>query len=190
MIYYFIGIKGSGMSSLASVMHDLGYNVMGSDKEDHFFTQIGLEERNITMLPFNKDNIKEGMIVVQGNAFGDENEEVRRAKELGLTIYTYQEMIAKLTDDTKLIAISGCHGKTSTTTMTAKIFENIGIYRQLYIKEKDMYKLIDGKSIAQKIRQELRGEVEDKKLTPQEFLVKYVNEECGLLYHCVSVTLK
>ena len=127
MIYYFIGIKGSGMSALASIMHDLGYKVMGSDKPDHFFTQVGLEERGIEMLEFNKDNIKEGMIIVQGNAFNDNHEEVIRAHELGLKIYTYQEMIAEITNDTKLIAISGCHGKTTTTTMMAKVFENIGI---------------------------------------------------------------
>ena len=78
------------MSSLACLMHDLGYNVMGSDKEDHFFTQVGLEQRGIKMLPFNKDNLKEGMIVVQGNAFNDEHEEVKRAHEMGLKIYTYQ----------------------------------------------------------------------------------------------------
>lgn len=127
MTYYFIGIKGSGMSALACIMHDLGYKVMGSDKEEHFFTQIGLEKRNIKMLPFNKDNIKNDMIVVQGNAFGDENEEVVRAKELGLKIYTYQGMIDEITNKTKLIAISGCHGKTTTTTMMSKVFENIGI---------------------------------------------------------------
>ena len=127
MTYYFIGIKGSGMSSLASLMHDLGYKVMGSDKTDHFFTQVGLEERGIKMLPFDKNNLTKDMVVVQGNAFGDENEEVRQAKEMGLTIYSYQSMIAKITDETKLIAISGCHGKTTTTTMMAKVFENIGI---------------------------------------------------------------
>ena len=127
MIYYFIGIKGSGMSALASIMHDLGYTVMGSDKPDHFFTQVGLEERNIKMFEFNKDNIKPGMIVVQGNAFNDNHEEVVRAHELGLKIYTYQEMIAEITNNTKLIAISGCHGKTTTTTMMSKVFENLGI---------------------------------------------------------------
>ena len=47
MTYYFIGIKGSGMSALACIMHDLGYKVMGSDKTDHFFTQVGLEKRGI-----------------------------------------------------------------------------------------------------------------------------------------------
>ncbi|MBQ6285755.1 MAG: UDP-N-acetylmuramate--L-alanine ligase [Bacilli bacterium] len=127
MIYYFIGIKGSGMSSLACIMHDLGYIVMGSDKPDHFFTEEQLIERNIKIFEFNKDNIKEGMTIVQGNAFTIENEEVKRANELGLKIYTYQEMIAKITDNTKLIAVSGCHGKTSTTTMFKFVLEPFGV---------------------------------------------------------------
>lgn len=127
MIYYFIGIKGSGMSSLACIMHDLGYKVMGSDKPDHFFTEEQLIERNIKIFEFNKDNIKEGMTIVQGNAFTIENEEVKRANELGLKIYTYQEMIAKITDNTKLIAVSGCHGKTSTTTMFKFVLEPFGV---------------------------------------------------------------
>ena len=127
MIYYFIGIKGSGMSALAQVMFDLGYNVMGSDKPDHFFTQDELDRKGIKLLTFNKDNIKEGMVIIKGNAFNDDHEEVVRAKELGLKIYTYQEMIAELTNNTKLIAISGCHGKTTTTTMMSKVLENIGV---------------------------------------------------------------
>ena len=127
MIYYFIGIKGSGMSSLACIMHDLGYTVMGSDKPDHFFTEEQLLERNIKIFEFNENNIKEGMIIVQGNAFTIENVEVKRANDLHLKIYTYQEMIAKITDDTKLIAISGCHGKTSTTTMFKNVFAPFGI---------------------------------------------------------------
>ena len=127
MIYYFIGIKGSGMSALAQIMHDLGYKVMGSDKPDHFFTQAPLEEKGIEILTFNKDNFKPGMIVIEGNAFNDDHEEVVRAKELGLKIYTYQTMIVELTNNTKLIAISGCHGKTTTTTMMSKVLENVGV---------------------------------------------------------------
>ncbi len=127
MIYYFIGIKGSGMSSLACIMHDLGYTVMGSDKPYHFFTEEQLFERNIKIFEFNENNIKKGMIIVQGNAFTIENVEVKRANDLHLKIYTYQEMIAKITDDTKLIAISGCHGKTSTTTMFKNVFAPFGI---------------------------------------------------------------
>ena len=127
MIYYFIGIKGSGMSSLACIMHDLGYTVMGSDKPDHFFTEVPLVERGIKIFEFNKDNIKKDMIIVQGNAFTIENEEVKKANELNLKIYTYQEMIANITNNTKLIAVSGCHGKTSTTTMFKWVLEPFGV---------------------------------------------------------------
>lgn len=127
MIYYFIGIKGSGMSSLACIMNDLGYKVMGSDKKDHFFTEVPLNDRNIKILEFNSNNIKKDMIIIQGNAFTDENVEVKRAIELKLKIYTYQEMIAKITNDTKLIAVCGCHGKTSTTTMFKNVFAPFGI---------------------------------------------------------------
>ncbi len=127
MIYYFIGIKGSGMSALACIMHDLGYKVMGSDKPDHFFTEEELIKRNIEILEFNENNIKDNMVVVQGNAFTIENIEVKKANELKLKIYTYQDMIAHITDNTKLIAISGCHGKTSTTTMFKNVLEPFGV---------------------------------------------------------------
>ena len=127
MIYYFIGIKGSGMSSLAQIMHGLGYEVMGSDKSEHFFTEVELIKKGIKIVEFNAENIKENMVIVQGNAFNDDQEEVVRAKELGLKIYSYQEMIAEITNDTKLIAISGCHGKTTTTTMVSKVLENVGV---------------------------------------------------------------
>ena len=115
------------MSSLAQIMHELGYNVTGSDKPDHFFTEVGLIEKGIKFYEFNPDNIKEGMTIVKGNAFNDDFPEVQRAKELNLKIYTYQEMIDQITKETKLIAVSGCHGKTTTTTMVAKLFENLGI---------------------------------------------------------------
>lgn len=127
MIYYFIGIKGSGMSSLAQIMHDLGYKVTGSDKPDHFFTEAGLIEKGIPFHEFNPDMITKDMIIVQGNAFNDEHPEVKKAHELGLKIFTYQEMIAEITNDTKLVAVCGCHGKTTTTTMMKTVLEPFGV---------------------------------------------------------------
>ena len=127
MIYYFIGIKGSGMSSLAQIMHDLGYKVTGSDKPDHFFTEVGLIEKDIPFHEFNPDMITKDMIVVQGNAFNDEHPEVKKAHELGLKIFTYQEMIAEITNDTKSVAVCGCHGKTTTTTMMKTVLEPFGV---------------------------------------------------------------
>lgn len=127
MIYYFIGIKGSGMSSLAQIMHDLGYKVTGSDKPDHFFTEAGLIEKGIPFHEFNPNMITKDMIIVQGNAFNDEHPEVKKAHELGLKIFTYQEMIAEITNDTKLVAVCGCHGKTTTTTMMKTVLEPFGV---------------------------------------------------------------
>ena len=125
MIYHFIGIKGTVMIALAQIMKSLGYEVQGSDKPDHFFTEAGLLEKGIKILNFSKENIKEDMVIVQGNAFKDDHEEVVRAKELGLKIYTYQEMVGRLTEMFMTIGVSGCHGKTTTTAMMAHVLGNI-----------------------------------------------------------------
>lgn len=120
-MYHFIGIKGTGMSSLALIMHSLGYEVQGSDRETHFFTEDKLREVGIPILPFDKENIKEGMYIIQGGAFHDDHEEVVRAKELGCKIYHYEEMVGKLTRMFETITIAGCHGKTTTTSMMSHV---------------------------------------------------------------------
>ena len=121
--YHFIGIKGSGMSSLAQIAYDMGHIVQGSDEETYFFTQEKLEQRNIPMFYYNEENIKEGYEVILGNAFDDTHIECRRAKELGLKIYTYAQFLGKLLEETPSIAVTGAHGKTTTTTMTSNIFK-------------------------------------------------------------------
>ena len=124
-MYHFIGIKGTGMSSLAQIMHSLGYEVQGSDITEHLFTEDALREMGITILPFSEDNIKEDMIIVRGNAYTETNVEVAKAIELGLKIYTYQEMVGRLTKMFDTIAVSGCHGKTTTTAMLSHVLKNI-----------------------------------------------------------------
>ena len=121
-MYHFVGIKGSGMSALAQIMFELGYNVQGSDVEKHFFTQDNLEKLGIKILPFDENNIKEGMKIIKGAAFTDEHPEIKKALELNLNIYTYAEMLGSLTKKFKSICIAGCHGKTTTTSMFAHVF--------------------------------------------------------------------
>ena len=116
-MYHFIGIKGSGMSSLAVIMKKLGFDVQGSDYEKHYFTEVLLNKNNIKVLPFDKNNIKKNLIIVKGNTFNEENVEVSEALRLNLKIYTYQEMVDIITRNYDLIAVSGCHGKTTTSKL-------------------------------------------------------------------------
>lgn len=121
--YHFIGIKGTGMSALAQILHDSGKKIQGSDVEKHFFTQEVLEEKKIPIYPFSADNIKEGQIIIAGNAFGDDHCEIQRAKELNLPFYKYHEYLGKLADEFTSVAVTGSHGKTSTTGLLAHVLE-------------------------------------------------------------------
>ena len=124
-MYHFIGIKGSGMSALAQIMHELGYEVQGSDVEETFFTEKGLHELGIPVLPFSSDNIKEGMKIIRGASFTDEHIEVARAIEMNLPMYTYSEMVGNLTKKFKTICVAGCHGKTTTSAMLSHVMNEI-----------------------------------------------------------------
>ena len=124
-MYYLIGIKGTGMSALACFLHDLGYEVKGSDIERHFFTEKGLNERNIEILPYDEKNINKDMIIIKGNVIKDDHPELLKAKELDLKIYTYEEMVAKLTKMYMTITVAGCHGKTTTSTMAYQVLNAI-----------------------------------------------------------------
>ena len=124
-MYYFIGIKGSGMASLARILYDLGYEVAGSDIDKYIFLEDGLRERHIPIYSFNKDNIKDGMDVIVGNAFDRSNEEVAAAEDNpNVTIHHYYDFLAKLMDDHISIGIAGTHGKTSTTGMAYHLFKD------------------------------------------------------------------
>ncbi|WP_042354754.1 UDP-N-acetylmuramate--L-alanine ligase [Bacillus rubiinfantis] len=120
-IYHFVGIKGSGMSALAQVLHDMNFNVQGSDFEKHFFTQDALEKAGIKILPFQKENIKPGMTIIAGNAFPDTHEEIQEATKLGLPIVRYHRFLGDFMQKFTSIAITGAHGKTSTTGLMAHV---------------------------------------------------------------------
>ena len=124
-MYYLIGIKGTGMSALACLLHDLGYKVKGSDVERHFFTERGLDERGIEYHTYSEKNIEDGMIVIKGNVIKDDNPELVKVLELDLKIYTYQQMVSKLTKKFRTITVGGCHGKTTTSSMLYQVLNNL-----------------------------------------------------------------
>ena len=124
-MYHFIGIKGAGMSALAVILKQLGYQVKGSDINKHFFTEKELINNNIEMTVYDAKNIYEGLTIIKGASITDDNVELIRAKELNLEIITYEEMLGKLTEEYKAICIAGCHGKTTTTAMMSLVLNSI-----------------------------------------------------------------
>ncbi|WP_010096171.1 UDP-N-acetylmuramate--L-alanine ligase [Ornithinibacillus scapharcae] len=123
--YHFIGIKGTGMSALAQILHDSGEKVQGSDVEKRFFTQAALESKNIPVLPFSKENITEGLTIIAGNAFPDDHIEIEEAKRLGLVFYRYHEFLGEWLKQYTSIAVTGAHGKTSTTGLLAHVLDSV-----------------------------------------------------------------
>lgn len=123
--YHFVGIKGSGMSALALILHGEGFNVQGSDVGKYFFTQQELENQNIKIMEFDEDNIKEGLTIIAGNAFNDDHPELVKARELGLEIHRYHDFIGGLIDNYTSIAVTGSHGKTSTTGLLSHTLKHL-----------------------------------------------------------------
>ena len=128
MKYYLAGIKGTGMSALALILNDLGLDVVGyDDASEHRFTEDKLIERGIKIYNGPNDELDENTIVVYSPALNiDKHPELLKAKEMGLKIYEYQDMLGKLTKKFDSICVSGCHGKTTTTSMISHIFDALG----------------------------------------------------------------
>jgi UDP-N-acetylmuramate--alanine ligase len=117
-MYYFIGIKGTGMASLALMLNEIGYEVSGSDLEKHFFTEDELVEKGIKIYPFNPNNIKDNYIVIIGNAFLEDFEEVKAARNnKTCKCYRYHEFLGELMKNYHAISVCGSHGKTTTTAL-------------------------------------------------------------------------
>ena len=113
------------MSSLAQILFDLGNKVQGSDIEEFIYTQEGLEKRNISIYPFSEESIKDNFIIIAGNSFNEDHIEIKRAKELNLPIHKYNEYLGELIHHFDSIAITGTHGKTSTTGLLAHVLNEV-----------------------------------------------------------------
>ncbi|AXQ78104.1 UDP-N-acetylmuramate--L-alanine ligase [Streptococcus chenjunshii] len=124
--YHFIGIKGSGMSALALMLQQMGYKVQGSDVEKYYFTQRGLEQAGIAVLPFSETNITPDLELIAGNAFrADNNIEVAYALKNGLGFKRYHEFLGDFMTQFTSFGVAGAHGKTSTTGLLSHVLKNI-----------------------------------------------------------------
>ena len=124
--YHFIGIKGSGMSALALMLHQMGHKVQGSDVDKYYFTQRGLEQAGISILPFDEKNIQSDFEIIAGNAFRpDNNVEIAYADANGISYKRYHEFLGSFMRDFVSLGVAGAHGKTSTTGILSHVLSNI-----------------------------------------------------------------
>ena len=124
MKYYLLGIKGSGMGTLANILHDLGNEVSGyDDYRGHKYTEEELNKRNIKIY-YEPHDLEEGTIVSYSKAMGEDHKELQRVKNLGFEIKEYRDVMGDLTKKLNTIGISGTHGKTTTSWLLATIINN------------------------------------------------------------------
>ena len=118
---HFIGIGGSGMSGIAEVLINQGYEISGSDKTESSTTdhlrQLGAK------IFFNHEpnNIKNAQVVVMSSAISMDNPEITKAKENMIPVIPRAEMLAELMRMRYGIAIAGTHGKTTTTSLVSTV---------------------------------------------------------------------
>jgi UDP-N-acetylmuramate--alanine ligase len=118
---HFVGIGGTGMCGIAEVLHNLGYQVSGSDQSQNTTTQQ-LKDMGIAVFHgHHAENVENVDVVVTSTAINRDNPEVQAALTEHIPVIPRAMMLAELMRFRQGIAIAGTHGKTTTTSLTASI---------------------------------------------------------------------
>lgn len=124
---HFVGIGGIGMSALARLLVDRGVAVSGSDREANE-TVSDLCARGVRVYVGHRpENIEGAGLIVVSTAISEDNPELKSARQRSLPVWHRSQMLAYLSEDRKLLAVSGTHGKTTTTGMIAQVFLDCGL---------------------------------------------------------------
>jgi UDP-N-acetylmuramate--alanine ligase len=125
---HFIGIGGIGMSALARLFKSRGYKISGSDLSKSEITD-NLEKEGIEIFLEQKaENISSDIdCIVYTIAVKNDNPEFIESQKRNLPIFTYAQMLGKISENYFTIAVSGTHGKTTTTAMLIKTFEKLNL---------------------------------------------------------------
>ena len=122
-IIHFIGIGGIGMSGLSLIMKAKGFTIQGSDISFNKNIERLKKEKIKVFIGQKKQNLKNATIVVVSSAIKKNNLEIIEAKRKNLPIISRGEMLAHIVSLTKNIVVVGSHGKTTTTSLIASIFQ-------------------------------------------------------------------
>ena len=123
-VIHFVGIGGIGMSGIAEVLHNLGYEVTGSDLKDSE-TMTRLKELGIKVFIGHKaENVDDAYVLVISSAVSGDNPEVTEARRRAIPVIPRAEMLAELARLKYSILVAGAHGKTTTTSLISTILAN------------------------------------------------------------------
>ena len=123
---HFIGIGGAGMSAIASVLMARGHAVSGSDLRESEVTRRLRAAGARIEIGHAAEHLQPAQLVVTSRAVPEQNIEVQTARRRGVRILHRAEMLAELMQGTRSIGVVGTHGKTTTTSMIARILERAG----------------------------------------------------------------
>ena len=126
-VIHFIGIGGIGMSGLAHIMHNMDFQIQGSDLNSNKNTDRLVKAGIKIYIGHNSKNIKKATMVVVSSAIKKNNTELIASKVKKLPIFKRGEMLANIVALKKNIIIAGSHGKTTTTSLTANILAEAGL---------------------------------------------------------------
>jgi UDP-N-acetylmuramate--alanine ligase len=126
--YHFIGIGGAGMSAIAQILHQQGCSVSGSDQKESQVTErlrvMGIK----VSIGHDAASVNGATLVVYSAAIPEDNAERVRAKERGIEIIDRAEMLGRLMQPyTHRVAVTGTHGKTTTTSMVSLVLQEAGL---------------------------------------------------------------
>lgn len=124
---HFIGIGGYGMSAIAKVMLEMGYRISGSDLAQQELTEKLKAKGAQVFIGHEATNVSGADLVVYSTALAKDNVEMQAAEQLNIPIIHRSQMLARLMNERKGIAVAGAHGKTTTSSMIALVMEICGI---------------------------------------------------------------
>ena len=120
-----IGIGGIGLSAVAEILMARGYDISGSDMKESDMTAKLARDGARIHIGHNAENVEGKDLVIYSSAISMENPELARATELGIPTVTRAQALGALMEEyDSSIAISGTHGKTTTTSMVSLILKN------------------------------------------------------------------